>query len=130
MSLVATYIEDPAANLVGIQVEECRPGYAKAILNIQPQHLNGLGTAHGGIIFLLTDTAFAYACNSLGIQTVASSCNITYHAPTQCGDTLTAVAEEKFLQGRNGIYDVLVTNQKGETIAHFRGNSFALKSQA
>jgi acyl-CoA thioesterase len=123
----AGYTSDSAAALVGVALEDVGPGYAKVGLVIEEKHLNGLGTAHGGIIFLLADTAFAYACNSRGVQTVASSCHINYNAAVRPGDVLTAIAEEKYLSGRNGIYDVLVVNQENVTVAHFRGNSVALK---
>jgi acyl-CoA thioesterase len=123
------YTNDAAADLVGIALEEVQPGYARVRLEIAATHLNGLGSVHGGIVFLMADTAFAYACNSRGVQTVAAACHITYSSPAKAGDVLIATAEEKHLKGRNGIYDVTVTNQDAEIVAHFRGNSFALKSK-
>lgn len=128
MSLPAHYTEDPAAKAMGIQLEEVRPGFAQVRLTITPQHLNGHGTVHGGVLFMLADTAFAYACNSRGVKTVGTSCHISYSAPSSAGDTLTAVAEEEYLNGRTGIYDVRVRNQKEEAVAHFRGHSFAPKT--
>lgn len=127
MTTTSNYTQDPAAQLVGIHIEEARPGYASASLTIRPEHLNGLGTVHGGIVFLLADTVFAYVCNARGVQTVASKCDITYHQPSQAGDTLSAVGEERYLKGRTGIYDVTVTNQNNSVVAHFRGHSMALK---
>jgi acyl-CoA thioesterase len=125
--LIDSYKGDHAAELVGVVADEVREGYAKAHLQIQPEHLNGLGKTHGGIIFLLADTVFAYACNSRGVQTVAANCNISFNAPANLGDVLTAVAQEQYLSGRQGIYDVVVTNQDQVVVAHFRGNSIALK---
>lgn len=126
--LLDSYKGDQAAELIGVIVEEVRIGYAKAYLQILPTHLNGLGKTHGGIIFLLADTVFAHACNSRGVQTVAVHCSITFNAPVDAGDTLTAVAQEQYLNGRQGIYDVVVTNQDQTVVAHFfRGNSIALR---
>lgn len=122
-----SYANDRAAELVGIEALDVQNGCATTRLMIGEQHLNGHDTLHGGILFLLADTAFAYACNSRGIATVASNCDITYHRPTYKGDVLTAVAVEKHLEGRKGIYDVVVTNQNNETVAHFHGYSVALR---
>lgn len=119
--------EDPAARQLGLEIQEVRPGYAKATLKIQDNHINALGAAHGGVVFLLADTVFEYACNSREAQTVASNCAITYHLPSYVGDCLTAIVEEKYLAGRNGIYDGVIQNQDGKTVAHFRGNSIALR---
>ena len=130
MTMTSPYTQDQAAQLVGVTVEETRPGYASASLTIRTEHLNGLGTVHGGIIFLLADTVFAYVCNARGVQTVASKCDITYHQPAQPGDTLRAIGEERYLKGRSGIYDVVVTNQHNSVVAHFRGHSMALKPTA
>lgn len=118
---------DPAAAANGIEVMEVSPGCAKASLTIGPEHLNGLGTTHGGILFLLSDAVFALACNSRGIKTVASKCDITYHLATSVGDHLLASCTEYYLKGRNGIYDVTIKNQHEQVVAHFRGHSIALK---
>lgn len=122
------YSPDHAAALVGIIMDEVRPGYAKGRLTIGASHLNGMGKAHGGIVFLLADTVFAYACNARGVQTVGGKCDITYHLPSSPEDVLTATGSEVYLKGRNGLYDVVVTNQSGEIVAHFRGHSVALKT--
>lgn len=127
MTLPSAYNQDQAAQLIGVQIEETRPGYASASLTIRSEHLNGLGTLHGGIVFLLADTVFAQVCNARGIPTVASKCDITFHQPSMVGDTLRAIGEERYLKGRTGIYDVTVTNQDNSVVAHFRGHSIALK---
>ncbi|HSV28548.1 MAG TPA: hydroxyphenylacetyl-CoA thioesterase PaaI, partial [Candidatus Omnitrophota bacterium] len=84
--------------------------------------LNGLGLCHGGFTYKLADDAFAYACNSHNRNAVALSCSITYPAAARLGDRLTAIAEERHRKGRNGTYDVTVTNQDGEVVALFRGH--------
>lgn len=126
-TILNTQSEDPAARQVGIEIQAVRPGYAKATLKIRDYHINALGAAHGGIVFLLADTVFEYACNSRAAQTVASNCAITYHLPSYVGDCLTAIVEEQYLEGRSGIYDGVIQNQDGKTVAHFRGNSIALR---
>jgi len=93
---------------------------------VKKEHLNGAGTCHGGAIFTLADSAFAYACNSRNILTVASGCDINYVNPAFEGDTLTATATEKFQRGKSGIYDVVVTNQEFKSIAFFTGRARSL----
>ncbi len=124
--LLAGYAPDQAAEHNGLTVEELRPGYARVRMTIDARHLNFHGGAHGGSVFLLADTAFAYACNSRGVKTVGMQCAISYLMPAQCGDVLTAEAEERYLKGRSGLYDVRVTNQSGDTVAEFRGQSLAM----
>jgi acyl-CoA thioesterase len=87
---------------------------------------NGHGMCHGGYIFTLADSAFAFACNSHNTRTVAQHCAVTFIAPGRLGDVLTATAAEISRTGRSGITDVTVTNQAGETIAVFRGHSRSL----
>jgi acyl-CoA thioesterase len=89
--------------------------------------LNGHGTCHGGYIFTLADSAFAYACNSYNLTTVAAGCTIDYLAPGREGDVLTAIAQERSASGRTGVYDIEVINQRGEKIALFRGKSYRIK---
>ena len=101
-------------------------GIASLILTVQAHHCNGHGICHGGIIFSLADSAFAFACNSRNQATVAQHNTISYIAPGQLGDTLTADAREVSLSGRNGIYDVTVINQDNKKIAEFRGMSRAI----
>jgi len=89
--------------------------------------LNGHAICHGGFIFTLADSAFAYACNSYNLSTVASGCAIDFLAPAREGDVLTAVGHERSASGRTGVYDIEVTNQRGEKIALFRGKSYRIK---
>ena len=94
---------------------------------VRPDMLNGHEICHGGFIFTLADSAFAYACNSYNLNTVASGCAIEFTAPAQRGATLTATAHERQLAGRTGVYDVEVANERGEAIALFRGKSYRIK---
>ena len=98
-------------------------------LVVQDHHVNGHDICHGGIIFTLADSAFAFACNSRNQNTVAQHNSITYISPSKLGDTLTADAKEVSLSGRSGIYDVTVTNQNNDVIAEFRGCSRAIRGQ-
>ncbi len=108
---------------MGITIGEVREGFAVCQMPVRELHLNGHRVCHGGFIFTLADTAFAYACNSRNKVTLAASCLIEFLKPGQLGDVLRCEASEQMLQGRHGIYDAKVTNQKGEIIAMFRGKS-------
>jgi acyl-CoA thioesterase len=116
--------QDVVANVLGIKLDQIAPGYARMTMPVRNDMLNGLGICHGGMTYTLADTAFAYACNSRNEKTVALSCTITYALSVYEGDTLTAVAEEQLLNGKTGLYDVIVTNRLGEKVAFFRGNSY------
>jgi acyl-CoA thioesterase len=116
--------QDVVANVLGIKLDQISPGYACMTMPIRNDMLNGLGICHGGMTYTLADTAFAYACNSRNEKTVALSCTISYALSVYAGDTLKAVAEEQILNGKTGIYDVVVTNRLGEKVAFFRGNSY------
>jgi acyl-CoA thioesterase len=107
----------------GLVIEEARPGYARVRMAVTGAMLNGHGTAHGGMIFALADTAFAYACNSRNVRTVAAQASIAYLEPAREGDVLTAEAEEQALVGRSGVYRVAVRAEDGRTIAEFTGLS-------
>ncbi len=96
-------------------------------MTIRADMLNGHATCHGGFIFTLADSAFAFACNSYNLTTVAAGCSIEYLAPAREGDVLTATAREQSLNGRSGVYDIDVKNQRSETIALFRGKSTRIK---
>src|ERR1700733_1731100 len=109
-----------------IEIEEAREGYARIAMIVREDMLNGHAIAHGGMIFSLADTAFAYACNSRNVETVAQSATIVFLAPGQPGDRLVAEAQEKGRGGRSGVYQVTVRNQKGEKIAVFQGQSRAI----
>jgi acyl-CoA thioesterase len=109
-----------------IEVEEAREGYARIAMVVRKDMLNGHATCHGGMIFALADTAFAYACNSRNVETVAQNASIAFLAPGREGDRLVAEAQEQALSGRSGVYQVTVANQKGDKIAVFQGLSRAL----
>jgi acyl-CoA thioesterase len=94
---------------------------------VRDDMLNGHAICHGGLIFALADSAFAFACNSYNLSTVASGCAIEFIAPAREGDVLTARARERQLAGRTGVYDVEVTNARGEVVALFRGKSYRIK---
>lgn len=107
----------------GVEIEEAREGYARIAMRVRPDMLNGHAIAHGGMIFALADTAFAYACNSRNVSTVALQASIVFLAPAHDGDRLTAEAQEQSLAGRSGVYAIRVRNQRGEDIAAFQGLS-------
>ena len=90
---------------------------------VQEKHLNGHRTCHGGFIFTLADSTFAFACNSHNHNAVAAACSIEFLKPAHLGDVLDAEGVEQVLSGRHGIYDIKVSNQRGETVALFRGKS-------
>jgi acyl-CoA thioesterase len=117
------YDRDPASQALGIRLDEIRPGYARMTMPVRADMLNGHQTCHGGYIFMLADSAFAFACNSHNFNTVGAGCTIDYLAPGREGELLTAEALEQSLSGKTGIYDVAVTNQEGRKIALFRGKS-------
>lgn len=117
---------DKASAWVGMDIIHVNEGTATLTLKIRDDHCNGHGIGHGGVTFMLADSAFAFACNSRNIATVAQHNTISFLAPTHAGDTLTATATETTLKGRSGITDVIVTNQSGDTIALFRGASRSL----
>ena len=125
----AMYARDPATQAMGIALTEIRPGYARMTMTIRADMLNGHDTCHGGYIFALADSTFAFACNSHNQNTVASGCTIDYLAPGLLGDVLTAEGVEQSLAGRTGVYDILVTNQHGRRVALFRGRSYRIKGE-
>lgn len=118
----AMYAADEASRRLGIAVEQVTPGRAVARMTVDERMVNGHGIAHGGYLFLLADTAFAFACNTYGQATLAASAAVTYVAPARLGDELVATATERVRFGRNGVYDVTV--RRGDAvIAEFRGQS-------
>lgn len=119
----ALYARDPASKALGMQIAEMRAGYARMTMTIRPDMLNGHQSCHGGFIFTLADSAFAFACNSHNINTVGAACTIDYLAPGRLGDVLTAEAVEQVQAGRSGVYDVTIRNQENRIIALFRGKS-------
>ena len=128
-SAAAMWADDRASAWVGMQLDAVDEGSATLSLTVQDHHCNGHGICHGGVTFMLADSAFAFACNSRNQSTVAQHNVISYLAPGKTGDRLTAIAQEVSLTGRSGIYDVTVTNQDGRKIAEFRGMSRAINGQ-
>lgn len=126
---VAMYARDPAVRALGIKVDKVRPGYARMSMRVRDDMLNGHHLCHGGLIFTLADSAFAYACNNRNQNTVASGCTIDFLAPGKPGDLLVAEAVEKSLAGRTGVYDITVTNQEARCIALFRGRSYRIQGE-
>jgi acyl-CoA thioesterase len=114
---------DPASQALGMVLDDIRPGYARMTMRVRADMLNGHATCHGGYIFMLADSAFAFACNSHNLSTVGAGCTIDYLAPGRAGDVLVAEATEQALQGKTGVYDVTVKTADGRTIALFRGKS-------
>jgi acyl-CoA thioesterase len=125
----AMWARDSASQALGMALEEVRPGYARLRMAVRPDMLNGHGTCHGGVVFALADSAFAFACNSRGIVTVASGCSVEFLAPAREGDELVAVATERSLEGRNGVYDVDVRTVDERLVAAFRGRSAATRGR-
>ncbi|HYD77889.1 hydroxyphenylacetyl-CoA thioesterase PaaI [Ramlibacter sp.] len=108
---------------MGMELVSCSAGRAVMRMRIDERHLNGHRICHGGFIFTLADSTFAFACNSHNKVTVAAGCSIEFLKPGQLGDVLTCEGVEQVLQGRHGVYDMKVTNQRGEVVAMFRGKS-------
>jgi len=108
------YERDGASQGLGLRVVRVAPGRAEVAMTVRTDMLNGHAICHGGFIFTLADSAFAYACNSYNLTTVASGCAIDFLAPAREGDLLTAVAHERSASGRTGVYDIEVNNQRGE----------------
>jgi acyl-CoA thioesterase len=123
----AMYAADACSRALGIELLEVRPGYARLRMAVRPDFLNGHQICHGGLIFTLADSSFAFACNSYNISTVAAGCSIEFLRPVQGDDVLTAEAIEQTLSGRTGIYDIRVTNRADETVAMFRGKSAQIR---
>ena len=123
------FAQDSASPGLGMEIRDVGPGTAVLIMKVRPDMLNGHRICHGGFIFTLADSAFAFACNSYNQLVVAQQNQITYLAPGKEGEVLTATATETSRTGRSGIYDVTVTGDEGRTIALFRGLSRTVKGQ-
>ena len=117
---------DAASKWFGMELVEVDEGRAEMRLTVAPHHANGHGICHGAVTYALADSAFAFACNSRNIATVAQFNTIAYTAPARLGDVLTAEAKEVSVSGKSGVYDVTVRNQEGAVIAEFRGHSRAI----
>ncbi len=128
-SAAAMWESDNASQGMGMKIEAIGPGTATLSMTVEKRHTNGHGICHGGFIFTLADSSFAFACNSYNRSTVAQHCDINFLAPGKLGDRLTARAVEVHLAGRSGIYDISVTNQDNVEIAKFRGMSRTIKGQ-
>ena len=126
-SAAAMWAEDRASKHLGMQIDAVGPGTASLSMTVAREMTNGHDLCHGGFIFTLADSTFAFACNSYNQRAVAQMVQITFIAPAFHGDRLTATAQEVSRRGRGGIYDIAVTNQKGEQIAVFRGHSRTVK---
>ncbi len=119
----AMWAEDQASQGLGMVVERVAPGEAVLSMSVRPDMTNGHGICHGGFIFTLADSAFAFACNTYNQRTVAQHCAVTFLRPARLRDRLVARAVERSRTGRSGIYDVTVTLAAGEVVAEFRGHS-------
>ena len=124
----AMFERDLASQGLGIVVEEVKPGFVRLRMPVRPDMVNGHATCHGGFIFALADSAFAFACNSHNRATIAAGAAIEFLAPARAGDVLIAEAQEQSLGGRLGVYDVVVSREAGERVALFRGRSCALRT--
>ena len=123
----ALYATDRASQGLGMRLTAVGPGTARVTMTVRADMTNGHGICHGGFIFALADSAFAFACNSHGEPTVAAGVSIDFVAPARLGDELTATAHEQWLGGRAGLYDMVVTGAGGTVIAHARGRSHRLR---
>jgi acyl-CoA thioesterase len=122
----AMFDGDRATRALGMRIESVAPGRAELTMTVRDDMVNGHAICHGGFIFLLADSTFAYACNSYNRNTVAQGCSIDYLAPVHRGDVLHASGAERSRTGRTGVYDIEVRNQHGKTVALFRGKSYRI----
>jgi acyl-CoA thioesterase len=116
-------VDTASKDTMGMELLSCEPGRAVIRMTVQGLHLNGHQICHGGFIFTLADSTFAFACNSYNRNTVAAGASIEFLKPAHAGDVLTCEAVEQVMSGRHGVYDMKVTNQRGEVVAMFRGKS-------
>src|SRR4249919_890543 len=123
------FAEDAATQGLGMRVDAMGPGYARLSMRVRPDMLNGFKICHGGFITTLADSAFAFACNSSNELTLAAGIVIDFLAPAEEGDLLMAEASEVVLAGRTGVYDVTVTNQRGQTVAVLRGRAHRTRNK-
>ena len=125
----AMWSRDRAAQALGMKIIRIQPGSALLTMAVRSDMVNGHHICHGGMIFSLADTAFAYACNSYNKNTVASACHIDFLAPAREGDMLEAEAVEQSAAGRTGVYDITVRIAGGKTVALFRGKSYRINGE-
>ncbi len=121
--------KDSASRDLGMEIIEIASGRAVLKMPVRKDMLNGHDICHGGYIFLLADSAFAFACNSYNQLTVAQHCSIDFIKPAYEGEVLVASAKERQKFGRSGIYDITISRQDGDVVAEFRGNSRTVKGQ-
>jgi acyl-CoA thioesterase len=120
-------VDRASKDFMQMELLSCEPGRALMRMQVREPMLNGHQICHGGFIFTLADSTFAFACNSRNFATVASGASIEFLRPAQLGDVLTCEGVEQLVQGRHGIFDMKVSNQRGETVAMFRGKSAQIK---
>ena len=125
----AMWADDRASQGLGMRIERIAPGEAIVSMTVRRDMTNGHGICHGGFMFTLADSAFAYACNSHNRNTVASACAIDFLAPARLGDVLEAEAVERSRSGRTGVYDITVKVRGGKTVALFRGKSYRIDGE-
>ena len=123
------FAKDRASIALGMRVANIGPGSATLTMSVREDMLNGADVCHGGLITTLADSAFAYACNSRNLLTLASGLSTDFAASALLGDVLTAYATEVVLKGNTGVYDVMVRNQSSDVIATFRGRSHRMKGR-
>ena len=122
-------VDVASKDTMGMELLLCAPGHARMRMQVRELHLNGHGMCHGGFIFTLADSTFAFACNSHNKNAVAASASIEFLKPAHAGDVLTCTGEEQVLSGRHGVYDLTVRNQNDEVVALFRGKSAQIPGQ-
>jgi len=115
---------DKFSNWLGLQVDQVGSGYCKLHYTVKEDMLNGFERIHGGVLFSASDSAFAFACNSHGIITVALDVSITFTKPCFAGDILTVEAQEVHLGNKTGLYDIRTTNERGELVCLFKGTAY------
>ncbi|MFI4879524.1 MAG: hydroxyphenylacetyl-CoA thioesterase PaaI [Steroidobacterales bacterium] len=125
----ALFAGDRASQALGMRLTGVRPGWARLVMPVRADMVNGHGACHGGIVFALGDSAFAFACNSYNDSTVGAAASIDFLSAAREGDELAAEATELWRTRRNGLYEIVVTNQNGERIALFRGRSYRIAGQ-
>lgn len=126
----AMWRDDRASKMLGMQILAIAPGTATLQMTVRDDMLNGHDICHGGLVTTLADSAFAFACNAYNEVTVASGFDVNLVAAARLGDVLTARAHEVSKSGRTGVYDIEVSNQRGEKVAAFRGRSYTMKGKS
>ena len=122
-------VDVASKDTMGMELLQCAPGHARMRMQVRSLHLNGHGICHGGFIFTLADSTFAFACNSHNHSAVAAAASIEFLKPAKLDDVLTCTGQEQVLSGRHGVYDMTVRNQHDEVIALFRGKSAQIAGQ-